>query len=253
MAAPTVVARTGGVSSGSQLSHPVTLPEGEPGDVWVVLFGADGTDAVSTADTGWRKLGEAKAQGTFDGVIAAFVGEVGEASSSLAVSSGVWSTQSAHNTYLISGADADSIEAAFQGSGSGSPGDPPNLSPSGGSKDYLWIAGTVVVAAFDDFFPTGAPANYSNLLQHRSQVSAVGGNISSAERTRTASSENPGAFAGPASSWAAVTIAVPPKTSLTITLGAISESGSLSALTGRARGTLGSLVTEAGTAHALAG
>jgi hypothetical protein len=96
--------------------------------------------------------------------------------------------------------DVADIEAAFATGTSVTP-DPPNLAPSGGSADYLWIAygckdasGTI----------TSAPTDYTNLI-------AGTNNFGTARRTFEASSENPGTFGGANSEpYIAATEAVPP-------------------------------------------
>lgn len=94
--------------------------------------------------------------------------------------------------------------------------DPPNLTPSGGSQDYLWIAcfRQAGEEADDDTWCTAAPTNFTNLLQ---KTSGVGGaaasncSVGSAEFTSTASSLDPGTFTVAQSlAWSARTIAVNP-------------------------------------------
>lgn len=103
---------------------------------------------------------------------------------------------------------------------------PPSLTPSGGSREYLWIAvGTLRSNIGSSRSITGAPTNYSNLngdlIANSSGHVAVG----TAERTLTASSENPGSFSVDSSSSvyaAGVTISIEPlefrDASLTIAL-----------------------------------
>lgn len=78
--------------------------------------------------------------------------------------------------------------------------DPPNLAvPS--ADDYLWVTAAVSLGSV-----TGAPTNYSNFLSKVQSPTTLG----SAQRTLNASSENPGVFAGTATSPEAVTVAVGP-------------------------------------------
>jgi Flp pilus assembly protein TadG len=82
--------------------------------------------------------------------------------------------------------------------------DPPNLAPAGGSAEYLWLGGGAVDGGQSiSSFPT----NYTEVATatETSQVTAT-----LAERTLTASSENPGAFNHTNTDWAAITIAVGP-------------------------------------------
>lgn len=86
---------------------------------------------------------------------------------------------------------------------------PPNVTPSWGSDDNLWIALAGSSAQAMTF--TGAPANYTGLT---STTAATGGgtsNIGSAYRTNTAASEDPGTFTTSTNRWwAAFTIAIRP-------------------------------------------
>ena len=91
--------------------------------------------------------------------------------------------------------------------------DPPTVTPTGGSKDYLFLAvGTQdgEVGAYTAF-----PTNYANLIAANSGTGgAAGSNVvmGGASRQLTAASENPGAFTHgtPITAWIAFAIAIHP-------------------------------------------
>lgn len=98
--------------------------------------------------------------------------------------------------YRISGAINPSTQvpeyAAVSAAGNTVTHDPPSLTPTGGSKDYLWFA----ISAIDtrnitvDTFPT----SYTNTGDDESQTSGSGAIIAYCNRARTALSEDPAAF-----------------------------------------------------------
>lgn len=97
---------------------------------------------------------------------------------------------------------------------------PGTVTPTGGSKDYLFIAcGTEdgEVGAF-----TGAPASYSNLVAANSSTAGLPATnvlIGGASRQLTAASDDPGVFthAAAAAGWTAFTVAVHPPLGSTYT------------------------------------
>lgn len=131
--------------------------------------------------------------------------------------------------------DVADIEAAFATGTSTTP-NPPNLAPSGGSADYLWIAwgckdssGTI----------TSAPTNYTNLI-----TGSGGANMGTARRTLEASSQDPGTFGGSSSQpYIAATEAIPPASGAEpLELdGSISGAGTLAGTLGIRRVLAGSL------------
>lgn len=118
---------------------------------------------------------------------------------------------SAHNAYRISGQRGD-VEIAT----ADNTRDPPDLTPTWGSANTLWIAGVVAADILGGTIDvTAAPTNYSGLIKSN-QVLQGGVNylLASAWRQLTATSENPGSFTltgtGIAQGTFAFTIAVRP-------------------------------------------
>jgi hypothetical protein len=130
----------------------------------------------------------------------------------------------AHNSYRIVGAADPAVQAPEALSTayitSGTSIDPPSLTPTGGAKDYLWLAvsgwrGATLTA-------TGNPTNYTNAIEGNSGGTATTGTrLRSLRRELNAASEDPSAFTLSAASdrRLGVTIAVhPPIPSVDITV-----------------------------------
>lgn len=96
-------------------------------------------------------------------------------------------------------------------SGDATAANPPNLAPSWGTDDNLWIVvaghAAVSAAAF-----TAAPTNYTGFANNGASSGGAAVSIASANRQLNASSEDPGAFTAGGSNrfWASGTIAVRP-------------------------------------------
>lgn len=248
MAFPSVVTRTGAFVAPENSSHPITLPPGNDGDLWLVMIGVNSNPTMS-APSGWRKVGQQHTS-TNTASLAVFAGVVGTAPDPSTFNSLLFATESAHNTYLIQdwSGDVNDIEAQFT-TGAGS-GNPPNLTPTGGAKDYLWVAAMTTGSAVN--WPSAGPASYSSFTRRRSGSVSVGGCVGSSERQLNAASEDPGTFTNTSDDYVAVTIAVPPVSNLEIILGTITETGTANSLSGAAAGSIGTVV-ETGTANALTG
>jgi hypothetical protein len=92
------------------------------------------------------------------------------------------------------GAVANAVEIA-QGVAITDPPDPPNLTPSWGAKENLWIA---TAHGLSTDVPTAAPTNYGSFTSAGSfpLVGSSDAAIYSAHRILNAASEDPGAFTG---------------------------------------------------------
>lgn len=97
--------------------------------------------------------------------------------------------------------------------GTGANGDSGSLTPTGGSKDYLWLVWIGLDGETQTFT---APTNYTEITEANSGTGGTPDtNVRSAlaERALTAASENPGAFtnSAPSTGWTAFTVAVHPR------------------------------------------
>jgi hypothetical protein len=97
---------------------------------------------------------------------------------------------------------------------------PATLSPTGGSKDYLFLA--FMGKDGETGVPTASPTNYSAITTaNTGTAGSVGTNgaVGGGSRQLTASSDDPGVFTHPAANaaWAAYTIAIHPPAPVTST------------------------------------
>jgi len=119
--------------------------------------------------------------------------------------------------YNIQGHDTGQApEIAAQTLGTDTTPDPGTVTPTGGAKDYLWLAGFEQDGeeADDDTWCTAAPTNFTNLIQ---KTTGVGGaatsnsSIAAADFASNAASMNPATFTTAQSkAWNARTVAVHP-------------------------------------------
>lgn len=226
---PTIRARNCSRLTGTSETHSVQLPDNTVNlETLIVLLGfASTTDAVITP-SGWVELLDAVGS---NNRLYVFRREAdgGEGATQDFLSTGT-SALSSHISFAISGAvDPDTqepeatsatgtsatpnppsndptggedtflfITAALHhddnaypdsgATGSTNPPDCPSFTPSGGSQAYLWLA---IAGKDHDDDATGAPTDYINLVTASEYEAGIGG----ASRERTASSEDPGAFA----------------------------------------------------------
>lgn len=110
-----------------------------------------------------------------------------------------WAT----TTYRISGAGTPQISTDVDTTTSTSH-DPPLLTPSGGSKKYLWLTAVAVQGAGTI---SSAPTNFTDLTQDNTSGNQ---RIGSAEYQFEAASMNPGAWTTSSANGRTITVAVPP-------------------------------------------
>lgn len=122
----------------------------------------------------------------------------------------------AYNVQSFSVSQAPEIAADASPTANNANPNPPNLAPTGGSKDYLWIAGFAQEGeeADDDTWCNSAPTNFTNLLQKTTGTAGqvlTNASLATAERTAAAASQDPGTFnTDQALDYKAFTIAVHP-------------------------------------------
>ncbi len=202
MAAAVVETRATSEETSVTASHTVTLPAGViSGELLIVVF------AMNTAETvvwpgSWLEFAT-RAQNNAKYAAAWLEATGGE--TSITVTTTGTDTTSSHASLRISGAadpDTQPPEALDAGTTSAAP-DPPSLTPTGGEKDYLWI---VACNSRNGADVDGFPTSYIN-----DQTLGNNPSVATAERTLTASVEDPDAFSIDISrDWCAATIAVHP-------------------------------------------
>jgi hypothetical protein len=185
-----------------------------------ILVICKGKAATINAHGDWTELLDENSVGGF--YIAYHYGTLG--TSTTLVASAV--TRTAAIAYLISGAEDPATQAPQVGttsSGSSVSPDPPTTTPTGGAKDYLWIAALTRAGeeADDDTWCTAAPATpsaFGSLLQKACGVAGtnLGGIVATATLESNAASMDPGVFTIATGAWRAQTIAVHPAPDLTV-------------------------------------
>ena len=221
MAYPQVGATNHSIETDDTTSHTVSLPANiQAGETLLVFFATDGDtyDEISFP-AGWTVIERENEPSVT--VAVAWRKADGNEGASITVTTGAVSERSAHISYRISGATDPTVtppEVSGGVSGSDANPNPDSLTPTGGSKGYLWIA----VAACDGLRTfTGYPTNYSNgeTYQAPDGGSAWGCSVAVARRELTADSEDPGTFTiSFTEGWVACTVAVYPAAGATYEL-----------------------------------
>ena len=204
MAYPQVETTNTSAETSSGTSHTVNFPASiAAGNTLLCFFGTDG-DNVCTFPAGWTKIVD-EDRFSISHLSVAWKKATGSESGTFTVTTSS-SEQSAHVTYRISGATDPSTTPpqATVANGSSTTADPPNLEPTGGSKEYLWFV-CETHGTGDD--PGTVPSGYGNALN----ADGAGVNTGTGRKEATASSENPGTFGiTDTISWIACTVAVHP-------------------------------------------
>lgn len=217
MATPTVESTSSDSQESNSTTFSHTLPLGtESGDLLIAVIGIDGIggDDVSTvtwtASATWTELIELYDAGPPGEVVLAVAYRDATGTDGLVVTVDE-SANFSGTIYRISGHNTSQAPEISTGAvGDDTAPDPDSLTPTGGSKTYLWIA----CGASDRVgVYSGAPTNYTNLIEQGSGTGAGSVTVGSARRATTATSEDPGTFTTNTSEqWAAATIAVHPTT-----------------------------------------
>ena len=216
MAFPSVAGRQTSAVTSNTTSHTVTLPGSiSAGNLLIAVFSYGITGNTVTFPAGWNAIANGAAEqtnGSDEGIATAWRKADGSEGANITVTTGV-NARSASVVLRITGHidPATQVPEAANTVGLNGSADPPSLTPTGGAKDYLWIA-CGANSHLDSY--TGAPTDYSNLTATEADTGTAGNSsqVGTAERQLNAASEDPGAFTGAnaAAEWAAVTIAVHP-------------------------------------------
>lgn len=202
---PTVVARSGGSNTSTFVTaQPITLPSSSSGDLLLVIFSPQAGQTTTTSQTGWTKVyGAAE-----DPNIEVWGGVSGTAQTPLTLTTSA-ACGSCHITYSVSSwsGTVSHIEAT-KAVGNSTNMNPPSLTPSHGSFQYLWIVAGAGGNG-SDTAPSAAPTDFSN-LQTRNTGSTLDTHtgLGSAERLFDAATLDPGTFTSTTADWTTVTLAV---------------------------------------------
>ncbi len=205
MAFPVVEGTATSDEASDVTAHVVTLPgsivSGETLVVWI--GGIKFTSVTFSPPGGWTELDDTYVSKTGAAVLYRIADGTEGGTITVTSSSAV---KSGSVALRISGAgDTPEIAVFGAASNSNSP-DPPNLTPSWGSADTLWLASGVSSQGKH----SATPANYTDII--KSPVWNSFGQTFVARRELAAASENPGAFTIDWSGdlWVAQTLAIEP-------------------------------------------
>jgi hypothetical protein len=194
-------------------SNVINHATGAATDLHIIVM-CKGKDVTINAHGDWTELLDETGQvGSF--YIAYHYGTLG--SSTTFTASAI--TRTAAIAYLISGAENPATQAPQVGttaSGSSTTPNPPATTPTGGAKDYRWIACLTRAGeeADDDTWATASPTNFlpDPPLQKACGIAGtnLGGIVATASFGSNAASMDPTTFTIATGAWRAQTIAVHP-------------------------------------------
>jgi hypothetical protein len=194
-------------------SNVINHATGAATDLHIIVM-CKGKDVTINAHGDWTELLDETGQvGSF--YIAYHYGTLG--SSTTFSASAI--TRTAAIAYLISGAENPATQAPQVGttaSGSSTTPNPPATTPTGGAKDYRWIACLTRAGeeADDDTWATASPTNFlpDPPLQKACGIAGtnLGGIVATASFGSNAASMDPTTFTIATGAWRAQTIAVHP-------------------------------------------
>lgn len=203
MTFPVVAGQTNSSSAVAGSSHTLSLPSSIAAGDLILIQARWLSATVPTPPTGWTQLYQL-VQGSVNSIGLYKIAAGGETTVTITFSASVSTVRSV--SHRITG-HGSAIEAATNVQASSANHDPPNLAPSWGSADNLWL----VTAAGGTSNYTTVPANYGNSVFDPS-TALSDALIVCARRTLTASSENPGTFTNASNNGLTATIAVKPIT-----------------------------------------
>lgn len=193
-------------------SHTVTLPSNiSSGDLLLIMFSTDGAPTITWPSGANDDFTEffTGANGTANKFAVAYRQANGSEPSTVEVATD-GSQRSAHISYRITGhidPATQAPEASTSATGSSTTPDPDSLTPTGGAKNFLWIAAH---GADRDHSTTVTPTDYAGLLTTNGS-GANSANVAGAERHINATSQDPGSFTiSGTDTWVACTVAVHP-------------------------------------------
>lgn len=221
MAFPAVVGTPTESNATADDASPFTVsrPAGVSGQLTIAIIGTDGVPTL-TWPTGYTEFFSQAAGGSFQ-IKGAYHQEDGTEGTTFDITSSA-SEKWAAIVYSISGAANPATQApeatTFAGGTATTTPDPPSITPTGGSKDYLFIAAVNNDGeeADDDTWGNTSPTSYtpSPPRQKSTDIAGVAStncSLETAERALTAATEDPGTFANDLSkTYHAATIAVHP-------------------------------------------
>ena len=207
---PVVAASNTGEDFGS-VDHDVDLPSGiSSGDLLMLFIACRNSTLSITTPSGWTIIGATftsggESSGHSRSGVYYRVANGSETSPIVVTTSGV--TPCAYVTKRITGQHAATApEGGTPSSGSSATPDPPNLAPSWGAEDTLWMTMYGLMDSVTTSIYPYADGNVTTATTAGSNVT-----IGYCEQNENAASDNPGTFTASGSDlWGAQTIAVRP-------------------------------------------
>lgn len=202
---PQTVTESTSASNSDSTSQVVTLPASRVnGNLIVCALSTDGAVTHTWPGT-WNERLDVSRTG-----VSATVGSRiidGSEGSTVTVTSSA-SEKSTHHCWQLSGHDAAIMPEALSANNNGATANPPNLTPTGGAKDYLWLA----LAAMQpgNNVATDFPDNYTDTGQEDGDANTTQSPLAWGRRELNAASEDPNTFTMTSSNWIAVTVAIHP-------------------------------------------
>jgi hypothetical protein len=164
-----------------------------------------------TVPTNWTELDSQSSGGV--GELTFFYKEAdGTEGATATWTAGTGTTAAWHTRKVVGwdGTTAPEVAKSTNGGGAATNTDPPNLAPSWGSDDNLFIA--IAQLSAEAITYTAAPTNYDQFTNTSASSGGSVADIATAIRHLTASSDNPGVFTDSADArwWDAMTVGVKP-------------------------------------------
>jgi len=213
VAFPTVDGAVTSTTDPASTSHTITLPTGiVAGDLLIAMIITDKASNAHIWPSGWNEIADL-VDGDDTSAMSVAWRDAAGGDADPVVTSDV-SGKSFQQAYRISGAEAGSTQppqVATMAQDGAAP-DPPSNTPTGGAKDYLWIAGYGGTSGGTNL-ASAAPTNYTNLLAQNVADGEGFINKATARRNLNTATENPGTFTLPTPNdtiHVAYTIAVHP-------------------------------------------
>ena len=213
MGFPTVESTNSDADNTDATTHSHTLPSSiSAGDLIIGWFVCDGDSGGVTwpgAGATWVKFFDGS-NGTDVSASAAYLDAAGTETGDITITT-VNTERSTCSFARVSDAEDPGTQApeiSTGATGDSANGDPDGVTPTGGAKNYLFIA---VIGQDSNDTIQGVPTNYSNFTAARASTGAAGCAGGMGTRALNATSEDPGAFAIASSDqWLANTIAIHP-------------------------------------------
>ncbi len=206
---PCVLNRTWGNQRTNTSTHPVSIPSGgSVGNLLLAIFGCSREAAgipTCSIDGGWTKLGQLNNGG---GSVQAVFYKISTGSDTANITTDI----AVVSSYICLRINNAGTPEATIAQGYNSTPDSPNHTPSGGSKNYLWISALQI--GENNTYINSIPTNfYNGVYAPNGAINSYydqKGDVFTCEYRYAGASLNPGAYSTTSVRWVASTISIPP-------------------------------------------